>query len=184
MDDCSLDLICLLNYVAERCVVKADELTIGGHPNGALRDDGQLAVLDWDQNGGPIVASGGDDAAVLVIHRVGQIRTLGAIMLAVGNDEPEDCGLLHDIVTGARALEENTAGGPEDRLLRLGLAARAVALDAMGMPGEWADKLAKRRGTGVLGLDGYDFRDYERVAMLTLTTPDHAAMTGRVAADA
>ena len=181
MDDCSLDLICLLNHVAERCVVKADELTIGGHPDGALRDDGQLAVLDWDQNGGPIVASG-DDAAVLVIHRVGQIRTLGAIMLAVENDEPEDCGLLHDIVTGARALEENTAGGPTDPLLRLGLAARAVALDAMGMPGEWADRVAKARGTGVLGLDGYDFRDYERIGMLPLTTPDRAAMQERAAA--
>lgn len=181
MDDCSLDLICLLNYVAERCVVKADELTIGGHPDGALRDDGQLAVLDWDQNGGPIVASG-DDAAVLVIHRVGQIRTLGAIMTAVENDEPGDCALLLDIAKGARCLADNTAGGPEDRLLRLGLAARAVALDAMGMPGEKSDRVARERGTGVLGLDGYDFRDYARIGMLTLTGPDHAAMQERAAA--
>lgn len=183
MDDCSLDLICLLNYVAERVVIKADDLTIGGHPDGALRDDGVLAVLDWDQNGGAIAASG-DEAAVLVIHRVGQIRTLGAIMTAAENDEPEDCDLLLDIAKGARCLADNTAGGPEDRLLRLGLAARAVALDAMGMPGEWADKVAKARGTGVLGLDGYDFRDYARIGMLTLTTPDRAAMTGRVAAAA
>ena len=37
MDDCHMNLIGLVLFVSARCCVKADKLTIGGHPDAALR---------------------------------------------------------------------------------------------------------------------------------------------------
>lgn len=181
--DSYLNLVCLVTHVAARCCIKADALTIGGHPDAAMREDGELAVLDWDERGGSIAASG-EDAAVYMIERVGQVRALGALLLAVELDAPDDCDVLSDLVTGARCLEENTAGGPADLLLRLGLCARAVALDALGMPGEIEDKVSKARGEGVLRLDSYDQSIYADVAMVTLSARDLEAMDAREAAAA
>lgn len=179
MDDTDiyLGLIGLLTGVAGRIVVRADALTIGEHPDGALREAGELAVLDWDQTGGPVLADL-DDAAPIMIERVGQVRTLGAILGAVelGAPDTADLDLLADVAMVARWLEERQPGGPADPLLRLGLAGRAVALDALGVTGEIHDSLAERRGTGVGALDPADLDAYTIMAMLRLTGPDKLAL--------
>lgn len=183
MDDFDfyLRLVNLLAGAAAQVVIKADELTIGLHPAADLAEEGEIAVLDWAQTGGPIVAQL-DDAAPLIIERCGQVRTIGAILAAVELDAPADLDLLAGIATGARCVEENTPGGPTDPLLRLGLAARAVALDALGMPGEIDDRISRRRDAGIRGLDGRDFDTYTLIAFLGLTGPDKAALEQRAAA--
>jgi hypothetical protein len=183
MDDCDiyLGLVAILTSVASRIVIKADELTIGGHPDAELRDAGELAVLDWDQNGGPIVAQL-DDAVPLVIERVGQIRTLGAILAAVELDQPDDFEALTGLAISARFEAERLPGGPADPLLRLGLCARSVALHQLGHPGGIERGGSRGRPGAVLGMDPYEFDTLTAIALLRLTGPDKAALERRAAA--
>lgn len=165
---CYLSLVGMVTRAAGECVIKADGLAIGPHPYEDLRDEGELAVLDLDRDGSPILAHL-DDAAPLIIERCGQVRTLGAILVAVEDGALEP---LSGLAVSSIWIADHTPGGPADRLLRIGLAARQVALGMMGELGERGDKLAARRGTGVLAGDGRDFDDYSAIAFLGLTAGD------------
>lgn len=179
--DFRLRLVGLLTSVAALCVVKADDLTIGLHPAADLAEEGELAVLDWDQTGGPIVAQL-DDAAPLIIERCGQVRTLGAILTALENEQPTDFEALTGLAITARFEADRIPGGPADRLLRLGLAARAVALHQLGHAGDIERGGSRGRDASVLGMNPREFDHLTLIAFLGLTGPDKTALEQRAAA--
>ena len=173
----------LLYSIASRCVVKIDGFTLGTHPEQGPAEAGELALLDWDQNGGPLIAET-DRAIPELVERVGWARAVGAALAALEASDDAELDVLHDLITGARWIEETRPGGPADPELRLALAVRSAALAAMGNPGEKRDSLAKRRDIpgDVLGLDGYEFRIYTVLAHLPLCDADRAALERHEAA--
>ena len=126
----------IIEGVAKRCPIALDELTLGQHPDAQQREAGELAMLDWGQPGGPVVADG-ELAVPSFLARVGAIRAIGAAMLAARCHDRavEDLPLLAGVAAGAEYMAEQTKGGPVDSALRMGLAARACALDALGQEG-------------------------------------------------
>lgn len=175
----------LIYSIASRCVVKIDGFTLGTHPEPEPREAGELALLDWNQTGGPLVAET-DRAIPELVERVGWARAVGAALAALEDSDDSELDVLHDLITGARWIEETRPGGPADPELRLALATRCAALSAMGNPGEIADKVAKRRPvhTDVLMLDPYEFRIYTVLAHLPLCDADRAALAPAAAASA
>jgi hypothetical protein len=167
----------LIYSIASRCVVHVDGFTLGTHPEPEPREAGELALLDWNQTGGPLVAET-DRAIPELVDRVGWARALGAALAALEKSDDAELDVLHDLITGARWIEETRPGGPADPELRLALATRCAALSAMGNPGEITDKVAKRRPvhTDVLMLDPYEFRIYTVLAHLPLCDADRAAL--------
>jgi hypothetical protein len=169
----------LIYSIASRCVVHVDGFTLGRHPEPEPREAGELALLDWNQTGGPLVAET-DRAIPELVDRVGWARALGAALAALEKSDDAELDVLHDLITGARWIEETRPGGPADPELRLALATRCAALAAMGNPGEIADKVAKRRPvhTDVLMLDPYEFRIYTVLAHLPLCDADRGTLAG------
>ncbi len=177
--DVYLQLVGLVTAVAGHAPIKADGLALGLHPFADLAEEGELAALD----GAEIVAQL-DDAAPLVIERAGQVRTLGALLVAAETSPEESLELLAGIAVSARWIAENTPGGPADLLLRIGLAARSIALHMLGEEGSRHDKVSRARGSEgrALGLDGYTMDTLTVIAFLGLTGPDKAALERREAA--
>jgi hypothetical protein len=169
----------LIYSIASRCIVHVDGFTLGTHPEPEPREAGELALLDWNQTGGPLVAET-DRAIPELVDRVGWARALGAALAALEKSDDAELDVLHDLITGARWIEETRPGGPADPELRLALATRCAALAAMGNPGEIADKVAKRRPvhTDVLMLDPYEFRIYTVLAHLPLCDADRGTLAG------
>lgn len=178
----------MLESIAGVAVVHIDDLTLGTHPDPELRDAGELALLDWSQNGGPIVADG-EDAALELIRRTSPARALGAALLAAVNaDDLGEQRLLEvSLAINAVALDGATDGGPDDRYLRLGLCARLVALGELGNYGDhvplydshWRERSAPsnyQRQEARLPIDGRDFLIYDAIAHLPLTTSDRAML--------
>lgn len=169
-----LDLLDTLIYsIASRCVVHVDGFTLGTHPEPGPAEAGELAL----QVGETLVAET-DRAIPELVERVGWARAVGAALAALEDSDDSELDVLHDLITGARWIEETRPGGPADPELRLALATRCAALSAMGNPGEIADKVAKRRPvhTDVLMLDPYEFRIYTVLAHLPLCDADRAAL--------
>lgn len=127
----------IIEGIAKRCPIALDDLTLGQHPDAEKREAGELAMLDWAQPGGPVVADG-ELAVPSFLARVGAIRAIGAAMLAARRHDRavEDLPLLAGVAAGAEWIAEHAKGGPVDPALRMGLAARACALDALGQDGE------------------------------------------------
>ena len=63
----------LIDALAARAVVHLDNMTLGQHPDGAAREAGELALLDWTVASGAIVGSGWEASLaprlVLLTHR-------------------------------------------------------------------------------------------------------------------
>ena len=177
--DVYLQLVRLVTAVAGHAPIKADALALGLHPFADLAEEGELAALE----GVEIVAQL-DDAAPLLIERAGQVRTLGALLAAAEPSPEESLELLAGIAVSARWIAENTPGGPADLLLRIGLAARTIALHMLGEEGSRHDKVSRARGSegSALGLDGYTMDTLTVIAFLGLTEGDKLHLTPAAAA--
>ena len=160
-------------------VIHCGPFTLGLHPDGAKREAGENALIDWRKVGGEVIAE--DEAGSRLIYERGELRTLGA----VGRALLDVSRPMQPWMAGFRALAseaiklEDTPGGPSDADLRLGLAMRAVALRQMGEPGTFID-YSRRQPTprpGDVGAIHPD--DFERamlVAHLQLGEDERASM--------
>ena len=114
MDDFDFYLISqgFLTYVARRSPIAAYELTLGLHPDGELREAGEVAVLDWSQTGGPVIAEA-EHAASAFLDRVGAVRSMGAALAAVERHPADHDSDLRRLAEMAREIElAASAGGP------------------------------------------------------------------------
>lgn len=178
----------LIDRLAARAVVHLDNMTLGQHPDGAAREEGKLALLDWSVAGGSILAEGWE-ASVILTSRTSPARALGSALAAalkVDDQIRDDLPLLSGLAVGADNLAAHTAGGPADAPLRLALCARGLALGMMGEEGdakrghnrdfELRDLGAMDRPEAWLGTDGRDFADLREIAFLPLTEGDRAML--------
>ena len=179
----------MIDSIAARAVVHLDNMTLGQHPDGAARDEGKLALLDWSVAGGSIIADGWE-ACVTLTRRTSPARALGAALAAavkVDDQISDDLPLLSGLAVDADHLAARTAGGPADAPLRLALCARGLALGMMGEEGDArsgydADYNWRRLGGGMdreeaqLGVEARDFADLCELAFLPLTKGDRALL--------
>ena len=181
----------VLYSIATRCPVAIDDFTLGLHPDADLREGGELAMLDWTKPGGAIVA---DCIGVLDVFlaRTSPIRALGAALAAAVKRDAEladELPLLSGLAIGADNLAEHTPGGPADMPLRMGLAARALALRHLGDAGDDLPELDSRgrelrcrkqpdydRPAARWPIAGADFWYLDTIAHLTLTPADQALL--------
>mgnify|MGYP003419867504 CR=1 len=130
--------------VAARCPITLDRLTIGSHPDGARRDEGELGLIDWDRPGGHLVDTIAPEAEF--VRRAGPLRAMGAALLAADKYHPACADLpIGPLVEAAEKIAREVEGGPEDAPLRMGHAARAAALSMLGQRGSH-DKCMDWRG--------------------------------------
>lgn len=160
--------------VAEHAPVTIDGMTLGLHPDPEQREAGEVALFD---RAGALLAEGEDAGPVLVV-RAGLIRSVGAILAAVEHIDPDELVTYTALAISSRWLEENApAGAPADAPLRLGLCARAVALDALGAHGDIADTIYARRGTSArLGLHPFEHATWATIGMLELDARERAML--------
>lgn len=138
----------LVASVAARCPIALDDYTIGPHERADKREEGELMILDWSKVGGATVDT--SEPEVWFVRKVTPLRALGAAMIAVERFA-HSCADLNpwpELASAADHLQHEVDGGPADRALRFGLAARAVATTLIG-----------QRGNSRAGLD---HRGYER----------------------
>ena len=179
----------MIDSIAARAVVHLDNMTLGQHPDGAAREEGKLALLDWSGAGGSSVAGGWEACGVLG-RRASRAGALGAALAAavkVDDQIGDDLPLLSGLAVGADNLAAHTAGGPADAPLRLALCARGLALGMMGEEGDArsgydADYNWRKLGGGMdreeaqLGVEASDFADLCELAFLPLTAGDRALL--------
>lgn len=178
----------MIDAIAARAVVHLDGFTLGQHPDGAAREEGKLALLDWSVAGGSIVADGWE-ACVILTARTSPARALGAALAAAVKVDDQICEslpLLSGLAVSADRLAAGTAGGPADAPLRLALCARGLALGMMGEEGdarrgynrnsELRDLGSVDRSEAWLGTDGRDFANLHELAFLPLTEGDRALL--------
>mgnify|MGYP003404963006 FL=1 len=178
----------LIDRLAARAVVHLDNMTLGQHPDGAARDEGKLALLDWSVAGGSIVADGWE-ASVILTRRTSPARALGAALAAAAKVDDKICEhlpLLSGLASGSENLASRSPGGPADAALRLALCARGLAFAMLGEEGdatqgnnrnfELRDLGALDRSEAWLGTDGRDFSDLREIAFLPLTDGDRALL--------
>jgi len=189
MDQNTPQILHLIERIAARAVIHLDNMTLGQHPDGAAREAGELALLDWTVAGGAIVGSGWE-ASLILTQRTSPARTLGAALAAavkIDDQISEYLPLLSGLAVGADVLAANTPGGPADAPLRLALCARGLALGMLGEEGDARrgynlDFELRYLGGGLerpeawLGTDGRDFSDLREIAFLPLTEGDRALL--------
>lgn len=169
----------IIEGIAKRCPIALDELTLGQHPDAQQREAGELAMLDWAQPGGPVVADG-ELAVPSFLARVGAIRAIGAAMLAARRHKAavDDLTMVPGVAAAAEWMAEQTKGGPVDAALRVGLAVRACALDALGQEGHETvaynlgghpRELPSLRSESRLSLSALDIHE---LAVLAFSKPD------------
>lgn len=174
MDDFDFYLISqgFLTYVAGRSPIAADEVTFGLHPDCEQAAAGEVAVLDWSQAGGPILAEA-EYAAGAFLDRIGAVRSMGAALAAVERHPADHDSDLRRLAEMAREIElAALTGGPLDPHLRLGLAARVAALYLMGVTGEVR---GTDRPEGYGRLDGRTQETLTLIGMMPQTDPDREA---------
>lgn len=140
-----------LYMIARLVPVAIDRLTLGQHPDATQREGGELALLDWAQPGGPIVAEC-EGVLEALLDRVSPIRALGAAFIASDKHDAAVCDelpLLSGLAGGAAHMADHQPGGPTDLPLRVGLCARALAMRALGEAGHDLPEL-NSRGTEIV----------------------------------
>ncbi len=181
-------------FIARLIPVAIDELTIGQHPDADKREGGELALLDWAQPGGPIIAEceGVLDA---LLDRVSPLRALGAAMIASDKHDDAVCDelpLLSGLAGGAVNMADHQPGGPADLPLRVGLCARALATKALGERGHDLPELNARgmevsdrhqsdydRPEACWPIERFGFWHLDTIAHLQLTPGDRALLETR-----
>lgn len=124
----------MVAQVAGRCPITLNRLTLGSHPDGARREEGELALIDWERPGGEVVDCYGPEGEF--VRRSGPLRALGAAMLAADKYHQACADMrIAELVIEAERIAREVPGGPEDPALRMALAARSAAAAMLGRPG-------------------------------------------------
>lgn len=173
-----------LYMIARLAPVAIDRLTLGQHPDATQREAGELALLDWTQPGGPIIAEC-EGVLEALLARVSPLRALGAALIASDKHDDAVCDelpLLSGLAGGAVQLAEHQPGGPADLPLRVGLCARVLAMRGLGEAGDDLPEL-NARGMEVSKRHQVDYDRTEarwpinRTAFWYLDTIAHLALT-------
>lgn len=153
-------------------VLHCGDLTLGAHPDQQKREAGEVALIDWSQTGGVVIAEGAR-APGRLMERCGTLRTLGALgraLLKVERPDQEWMAQFRDVAFEAQRLED-ISDAPEDGNLRLGLAMRALAHRRLGQPGPEVD-VRMVRPEEVGHPPSLEFRHSDDVAHLRLSHRD------------
>lgn len=173
-DDAILVLLgAIISAGCAGAVLACDHFTLGAHPDAQLAENGELALVDWSQIGGEVVAV--EDAPARLVAERGEVRALGALGGALIERPVAGRWMLGWRSIALEALDlVGLPGGPEDPNLRMGLAMRAVALHRMGRPGDQSTC----RFAGDAGLaDPDDFERASMIAALQLRADERAELS-------